>query len=243
MSILDGKNVLVIGGAGEVGEGIVRQCLNAGATVVVPSRSQYRLDELRQHLAGCDLTRLIIRQAGCGTEAGAMDLYDFIVDELSYLDIVVASIGGWWQGENLVDVSLRLWNQLMENSLTAHFVAAKTFLPLLAEGNGGRYIMLNGGAALKVVPNAGPISVSAAAQLVLKDVFVEEMKDSPVTINTLLINTPVITRSREVIKKHYWLTVDEVGLYVVYLASDALETTHGETIILKTREDLPVLTL
>ena len=90
MSILDGKKALVIGGAGEVGEGIVRQFLNAGATVVVPSRSQIRLDELRQRLTGCTLSRLITRQAGCGTEAGAMDLYDFVLDELSELDIVIA---------------------------------------------------------------------------------------------------------------------------------------------------------
>lgn len=242
MSILDGKNALVIGGAGEVGEGIVRQFLNAGATVVVPSRSQYRLEELKQNLKGCDQTHLITVQAGCGTEAGAMDLYDFIVDELSYLDIVVASIGGWWQGEPLLDVSLRLWNQLLENSLTAHFVAAKTFLPLLAEGNGGHYIMLNGGAALKIIPNAGPISISAAAQLTLKDVFVEEMRDTKVTINTLLINTPIVTRSRNIPKPH-WLTADEVGLYTAYLVSDALETIHGETIILRSREELPVITL
>jgi 3-oxoacyl-[acyl-carrier protein] reductase len=242
MSILDGKKTLVIGGAGEVGEGIVRQFLNAGATVVVPSRSQYRLDELRQRLEGCALSRLITKQAGCGTEAGAMDLYDFVLDELSELDVVVASIGGWWQGDSLLNVPLRLWNQLIENSLTAHFVAAKTFLPLLAEKDGGRYIMLNGGAALKVIPNAGPISVSAAAQLVLKDVLVEEMKESNVSINTLLISTPIITRSRDV-HKPFWLTADEVGLYTAHLASGDLITVPGETIVLNSREELPVLPL
>lgn len=242
MSILNGKNALIIGGAGEVGEGIVRQFLNAGATVIVPSRSQYRLDELRENLKGCDLTRLITRKSGCGTEAGAMALYDFVVDEVSYLDVVVASIGGWWQGDSLLNVSLRLWNQLLENSLTAHFVAAKTFLPLLAEGEGGRYIMLNGGAAVKVIPNAGPICVSAAAQLALKDILVEEMSETDVSINTLLITTPIITRSRDKTKPQ-WLTADEVGLYITYLAKGELDVEDGETITLHSREELPVLTL
>jgi NAD(P)-dependent dehydrogenase (short-subunit alcohol dehydrogenase family) len=41
-----GPRVLVAGGAGEVGEGSVRQLLRRGATVVVPSRSRARLDAL-----------------------------------------------------------------------------------------------------------------------------------------------------------------------------------------------------
>ena len=74
MSLLDGNITLVLGGAGEVGEGIVRQFLLHGAAVVVPSRSIYRLDNLIERLG--DLanerfihpsSRLWHRRGGAGT--------------------------------------------------------------------------------------------------------------------------------------------------------------------------------
>ena len=239
MSILAGKVALVIGGAGEVGEGIVRQFLTHGATVVVPSRDQYRLDELKEHLGEKCCDHLVTFVASCGTEEGGLDLHKKIEDKVGQLDMVLASIGGWWQGEPLSQVPLRIWNHIMENSLTAHFVAAKTFLPLLADIEGSSYTFLNGGAALYAIPSAGPISVSASAQLMLKDVMATEFEESEVRINTLLVRTKVNTRSQPN-PKHHWITADEVGLYAVYLASPACEK-HGETVIFSERGEIPIM--
>lgn len=239
MSILAGKVALIIGGAGEVGEGVVRQFLNHSATVIVPSRDQYRLDQLREHLGKKCCDRLITYQAGCCSEEGGLDLRKKIEENVGHLDMVVASIGGWWQGEPLSQMPLRIWNHIMENSLTAHFVAAKTFLPMLADLNGSSYTLLNGGAALYPIPSAGPISVSASAQLMLKDVLSAEYEHSQVRINTLLIKTKVNTRSQPN-PKPYWINADEIGLYAVYLASSACDK-HGETIIFSERGEIPMM--
>ncbi len=239
MSILAEKIALVIGGAGEVGEGVVRQFLNHGATVIVPSRDQYRLDQLREHLGKMCCDRLVTYQGGCCTEEGGSDMRQKIEQDVDHLDIVVASIGGWWQGEPLSQVPLRIWNHIMENSLTAHFVAARTFLPLLADVEESSYTFLNGGAALFPMTAAGPVSVSASAQLMLKDVLAEEFEQNKVRINTLLIKTKVNTRSQPN-PKYQWITADEVGLYTVYLASPACQK-HGETIIFNERGEIPVM--
>jgi len=239
MSLLADKVALVIGGAGEVGEGIVRQFLTHGATVVVPSRDQYRLDQLRSHLGDKCCDHLVTFVAGCGTEEGGQDIRKKIEQEVGQLDMVVASIGGWWQGEPLSQVPLRIWNSIMENSLTAHFVAARTFLPVLADLEGSSYTFLNGGAALYPIPTAGPISVAASAQLMLKDNLAEEYMDNAVRINTLLVRTKVNTRSQPNPKAH-WITADEVGLYAVYLASPICDK-HGETVIFKERGEIPVM--
>ena len=50
MGKLEGKTAFVAGGTGGVGEGIVRAFLDEGATVVVPSRKQENLDQLRGYL-------------------------------------------------------------------------------------------------------------------------------------------------------------------------------------------------
>jgi len=50
MGMLDGKTALIAGGTGGVGEGIVRAFLSEGATVIVPSRSSDRLQQLTDQL-------------------------------------------------------------------------------------------------------------------------------------------------------------------------------------------------
>ena len=239
MSFLDGKITLVLGGAGEVGEGVVRQFLLHGATVVVPSRSAYRLDDLKKRLGDLANERLITHQGGCSSEEGGLAMRDFIMRDVGQLDTVVAAIGGWWQGEALTELPLRIWKELLDNSLTAHFIAAKTFLPQLVDCPGSCYIMLNGGAALDVIPYAGPISVSAAAQLALMKVLAAETEDTEVRLNTLLIKNKVATRSQPERKSH-WLTPDEVGLYAVYLTSGACDK-HGETIIFEEHSQIPAV--
>jgi NAD(P)-dependent dehydrogenase (short-subunit alcohol dehydrogenase family) len=49
-TMLNQQNILVAGGAGEVGEGITQQLLAAGATVIVPSRSPDKLERLKMQV-------------------------------------------------------------------------------------------------------------------------------------------------------------------------------------------------
>lgn len=152
------------------------------------------------------------------------------------LDTAVASLGSWWQGAPLTKVPIDTWHRLIDMGLTAHFVLARTFVPVLASRPGTSYTLINGAGGLHPVPGSGSISVSAAAQLMLKDVLAAE--NEAVRINTLLLATPVITRSRPD-GPDDWLTADDDGAYAVHLASDAARDVHGETIVFESRDQLP----
>jgi NAD(P)-dependent dehydrogenase (short-subunit alcohol dehydrogenase family) len=217
-------NILVAGGAGEVGEGITRQLLNAGATVIVPSRSQDKLDQLKTQLQ--HPANLITKVADMSSLEAAEQLRDELKTELGQIDHVVASLGGWWQGQPLIHISLELWHTLINNSLTAHFIAAKTFIPFLQESKGS-YTLINGGGALHPVPTAGPISASAAGQLMFGNVLAAENKSLGVRVNNLVLATPVKTRSRPDGQPD-WLTADDAGRYCLQLMQS---DTTGETII------------
>lgn len=224
-------NILVAGGAGEVGEGIVRQLLAAGATVIVPSRSQDKLEQLKAQLG--KPTNLLAKLADLSSLEAAKQLRDELKTDLGRLDHVVASLGGWWQGEPLTDISLELWHTLINNSLTAHFIAAKTFIPLLQESKGS-YTLINGGGALHPVPTAGPISASAAGQLMLGKVLAAENASLGVRVNNLVLATPVKTRSRPDGQAD-WLSADDAGRYCLQLIQSK---TMGETIIFENSAQL-----
>lgn len=241
MGLMDGKIALVAGGAGEVGEGIVKVLLQEGATVVVPSRGEEKLLELRERLGAIARNALVTFKAEVGTIDGAEQVRERILEQFGHLDCAVASLGRWWQGANLTEVPIDTWHTIVRNNLTSHFIVARTFLPMIIRRPGGSYVFINGDACDVPVPNSGPISIVAAAQLMMKDVVAAELKGEPVRVNSIIIGTPVVTRSRKKTQPE-WLTAEEVGRYTAYLLSEDAAGVKGESIRLKERsqvEELP----
>ena len=71
MTKLDGKIILIAGGAGNVGEGVVATFLREGATVIVPSRRQESLDKLLSFLGSLASERLVGLVGNIGQLEGA----------------------------------------------------------------------------------------------------------------------------------------------------------------------------
>ena len=192
MAILDGRTVLVLGGTGEVGEGIVRGLLSEGATVAVPSRAEHRLAGLRDRLGAPK--QLITVMGDVGRPQGAASLLQRLESDCPPLDAAVASLGGCWQGPHLVDLSIEMWETFLRGSLTTHFLAARAFLPLVSRRR-GTYLFVNRGAAEAPLPGSGPLSVSAAAQLMLMRTFAAE-DHAGARVLSLVLSTRVLTSSQ-----------------------------------------------
>lgn len=224
------KKTIVLGGAGDVGEGIVRQLRHAGHHVGVPSRSQSKLDALERVTAGSGkLTGAV----------GAIDdpaLANDMATRMGPVDMIVASIGSWWSGPPLIDVSVDDFNSVLAGSLTAHYTAARAFLPLVRNRDGGQYIFINGGAARMAIPGSGLVSISAAAQEMLKSVLAQEHSKDPISISTLMLFSMVKTRSRPDGPPE-WLSADDVGRQITHMLDHAPQT--GATITLAKPSDIP----
>lgn len=233
-TLLAGQTVLVAGGAGAVGEGIVRALLAAGATVAVPSRDAQRLDALRHTLPADALERFAPVVGNLGTVKGAEAIRDDLVGRLGHVDHAVASLGGWWSGPPLAELAIGDWRRVLDDHLTAHFVTARTFLPLVATRPGGSYTFLVGPAGETPVAGAAPVSVAVAGVLMLKRAFAQEFRHTGVRVNELMVYAPV-TRDRAAAEAPPdAITADEVGEFVAFLASPNAHASP-ETIRLPTR--------
>ncbi len=207
------KTILVAGGAGEVGEGIVRQLLEAGHRVVVQTRSLDKFEALRERLGQPASLSSAIGNITSEEEIAA--LKEGISDDL---DAVVATIGSWWSGPALVDLDLAIFNQVLAERLTTHFLVAKTFLPDLKDRPGSSYLFIHSSAGLVPIPHSGPVSIAGAAQAMMKDVFAKELEGAAVRINMLTMMNAIATRSYPSANPEA-LTADDVGRYVVYLVA------------------------
>jgi NAD(P)-dependent dehydrogenase (short-subunit alcohol dehydrogenase family) len=230
MSDLSGRSYLVAGGAGVVGESVTLALLRRGATVAVPSRSRERLDRLRSGLDASLLPRLHGVIGDLGHPAGVRDVRDRLTAEIGAPDAVVASLGAWWEGAPLTEVPYDVWQRILHDNLTTHFLAAQAFLPLLRDRPDGVYVALSGIAALRPIPLSGPISVTDAAQSMLLRVFAAELADEPVRIHEIAILTPVVTRhwpAGDPIQPG-WLSGDQVGSYVAEVTAPGFSGTDPQ---------------
>jgi len=238
MGKLDGLIAVVAGGTGTVGEGIVRTFLKEGATVIVPSRSQEAIDALRGYLAGTPLDRLVTLIGNIGDVTDAERLRDAMLDRFGRLDVVVAALGGTWEeGLKLVDVPMETWRKYWESNLTPHYVAARTFLPVLAKGKGTSYTLIGGLSAVLTIPNYSVVAVNSAGQLMMAKVLMEEMKDASVRINQVMFGY-LNTRARASYARPEWVTADEVGAFCAYLASKEASMVNGGILQLGNRPPL-----
>lgn len=233
---LQDRTVLVAGGTGEVGEGIVGALLRRHARVVVPSRSASKVEQLRDRLGGG--AELVGISGDPSSAGGAAELAGRVQDIAGGLDAIVVAIGRWASGPELTALDDATWRRVLDGGVGVHFAAARALLPLIADRSGASYTLINGSGATSPVAGSGPSNVSAAAQLMLGRVLAREHRDRPVRINTLLLDTPVATRSREHVKPE-WLTADEAGRYVAWLVSDAAADVDAQVITFGSRNDLP----
>jgi NAD(P)-dependent dehydrogenase (short-subunit alcohol dehydrogenase family) len=215
------KQILVAGGAGGVGEEIVRALLDAGHRVIVPSRSAGRLERLRNDVAAQPerSERLITFIGDIGILEGAYEVRERIASETGRLDVLVPSLGGWWEG-GLLDATPSVWDVVMHEMLRTHYVFAHVFVPVLrAQPEGGRYIGIGGGAAYHPIRNSSLVSIAGAAQLMLTRALRQEIPETTVDVLELVVDGPVRTRDSEHLATPAWISAAEVGRIVAELVA------------------------
>lgn len=227
MSSLDGARVVVAGGAGGVGEGIVRSLLRQGARVFVLSRNQGLLRELETSCRDIPAGELLPLIGDLGEEAGARELQSRIYEKFRELDVAVVSLGGWSQGNPLTSVDMATWNRVLRDNLTSHFLALKILVPLLHPKT-GTFAHVNSFSAEQPSPMAGPAALAAAAQKSMILTLAEELRPTGIRVYELILG-PIKTRQILLQGAGHddWYTPEDIGDYLVGLAtSDNRDVVH-----------------
>lgn len=237
---LDGTVVVVAGGAGNVGRYLVAAFLDAGARVVVPSRSPEKLAALARAVAAGDGRgdRLVTLVGDIAEEGDAARIRDHVVATVGRPGAVVASLGGWQPAPSLIAATPAELRRVLEGNLVAHFVVARAFLPPLLEG-GGSYTLINGPAAFQPVPQSGLVSVSTAGQAMLARALFDECAGTPARVNELVIQNTLI--GPEGTAPGSPVAGEDVGRYAAYLASPRAADARGTSVRLTSPADVPTL--
>lgn len=182
---LGSRVVVVAGGTGVVGRAVVRALVAAGARVIVPTRAAAAAD------GAVETTRSGVLIVPVVSWADPREIGEVARAHGWRPDAAVASLGGWWIGTQLVDLTPEQWEALIRDHLTSHFLAARALAPLIVGGPDPVYVALNGAASREAMAGSGPVSVAGAGQRMLLDVLRREDLGSAVRFHEVCVRAAV----------------------------------------------------
>ncbi len=195
MKNFSNKNVVVIGATGIIGKGAALAFAEAGARVVVVSRSTEKAVETIAEFPK-DLGEKMLPLGATFSNAieakHAKEAVDKLLGGGQKIDHVVVSVGNVdFAKAPSVDEYSKLLDAMDEAPKTLFYVA-KTFLPAMKDTPGSSFATVSGKIAYGCpVPALWSASVKYGAINLIVSGFHSEFKDSQVRLNTIVLGTAV----------------------------------------------------
>jgi NAD(P)-dependent dehydrogenase (short-subunit alcohol dehydrogenase family) len=224
VTALTDKRILVAGGTGNVGRHLVDAVLAADGTAIVLSRSAEKLETLAQRHDGAHDGRLVPLLGDIADEHQASAL----LKQAGPLHGAVASLGSFVAAPDtgVLATSRGDLQRALDGYVAAHLAAAQAIIPALAPQGGG-YVTIQGPLAFEALfTTTGLVSVATAAQAMLARVLMQELAESPVRVNEVVIYTSLGWGNDD----QGAVTGADIGRYVTYLLSDAGARVRGQRI-------------
>ena len=150
-NVLADRVAIVTGGAGGIGSRIARAYTNAGAHVVIASRSQDKLDRLAAELSASGPGALAVA-ADVTVPKDVSNLVDRTIDTFGILDILVNNAGGAMFIKQPLDLQAEEWNAAIALNLTSVFLCSQAAAKVMIERGGGRIINVSSVAGIRMSP-------------------------------------------------------------------------------------------
>lgn len=216
---------LVAGGAGALGQAVVRELRDRGWDVTV-------LDRHPHPEAVPD-----VRPAG-GVRYVQADLLDpesagAAVGAVGDLRAVVNLVGGFAMGPKVGEAELEEFEFMLRLNLVPAFNLAHAAMPRLAAAGGGAFVCVSARAALEPFSGAAGYITAKAGILALVRALDAEYRGDGVRANAVLpsvIDTPANRESMPRSDWSKWVPPEQIARVIAALCSDDLTPTSGAAV-------------
>lgn len=240
---LDGKIAVVTGASRGIGEAIAKGLSEFGAKVVLASRKQEALDEVKKEIEDTGGEALAI-----ATHMGDLEAIDNLIAETmeayGRIDILVNNaVTNPYFGPT-AETDMGVWDKIFEVNVRGLFYITQQVGKGMVERGSGTIINISSEAAQKPTPFLGAYSVSKAAVDMITKVFANEWGGTGVRVNglapglvkthfsqALWSNEAILQTAVANIPMHRIAEPDEMVGIIVYLASDASSFVTGQTFL------------
>jgi 3-oxoacyl-[acyl-carrier protein] reductase len=181
---LAGQIALVTGAGRGIGRTIARAYADAGAHVVVASRTATELDALVAEIENTGGAATSVPTDVTVPEA--VEQLFARIDDVGGLDLVMLNAGGLPGRGPVADSDLASWNDTISLNLTAAYLCARAAIPRLRARGGGRIILVGSGIGHRGVPEFSAYACAKAGQWMLTRVLAQELQADAISVNELI---------------------------------------------------------
>ena len=240
---IDGRVALVTGGSRGIGHAIALIFAEAGADVVITSRTLSELEKAAEKIRAKG-RRCLAVVCDIGKKEDLENLVERVKVEFGRIDILVNNAGILPYGGPLIDAEEKIWDANMDINLKAPFLLSQLVARIMREQGGGSIINISSVGGLR----PGPLNIYGVAKaglLMLTQYMSKEWGQHNIRANTIipgLIRTQMTEdwwkepgRPEQMLKKR--ALVGRVGMpedvagTALLLASDASSYITGESIL------------
>ena len=238
---LSGRVAVVTGASRGIGEAIARAYAEAGAAVVLASRTQEALDEVARSIEE-DGGQALPVACHTGDPEAIGALVERTTAELGGVDVLVNNAGTNPHFGPILTAEESHWDKTYEVNVKGYAAMAKACVPAMRERGSGKIVNIASIVGLAPHPGLGVYAVSKAAVLMLTRVLAIELARENIQVNAIAPGI-VKTRFSELLWKEddggygernvkqipagrFGETDDLLGL-ALYLAAPASDWTTG----------------
>ncbi len=232
MTDLKDRVAIITGAAGNLGEATARAFQRAGARTVLVDRSADRLSGMFADAAKSG-DRLLASGVDMTDPAAVEKLVGDVAERFGHIDVLVNTVGTFKGGKPVHEEDPETWDFLMKVNLRTTLLACRAVIPAMLERKGGRIINVASRNALSGDARVAAYSASKAAVMRLTESLAAEVKDSNITVNSVLPGTIDTPQNRSAMPKadfSRWVAPEAIADVIAFLASDGARAITGAAI-------------
>jgi len=245
MGRVDGKVVIVTGGATGIGRGICDVLAREGARVVVANRNEERGQEAAREIAAAGGEALFVR-TDVSQEADCQAVVAAAVERYGRLDALVNNAGIFPRG-TLEETTSELWDEIFAVNLKGAFFCCKYAVPEIRKQGGGSIVNIGSANAYVGGANLFAYSVSKGGMITLTRNLAAALAGDRIRVNFVNPGWVITEMEIEIQAKEghdaEWIAEagrrmplgrhqvpTDAGYAVLYLVSDEASQVNGDLI-------------
>lgn len=180
---LQGKVAVIPGGTSGIGKEIALGFIKQGATVIVASRGEKRVQEMQTLFDA-------MKHDGCSVKLDISkkddveNLMKYAADRYGHIDIMLNS-AGFFPITKALDISFEDWSKVIDINLSGAFWCAQAAASYMVTQSNGRIIFITSGQGIVGIPLMAHYSAAKGGVIALARALAAELGPYNITVNTI----------------------------------------------------------